>query len=133
MIDILKDLITHTHDLGCIDLVKITGTDESTQVEGLAEDRSVVIDATFHKPVAEFAGTFGMPNMSTLKVYLGLDVYAEDAIITVKQTEGKGPTSMNFVNQEGDFTNDYRFMVKDVVESKLKGVKFKGVNWDVEL
>ena len=50
MIDYLKDLITHTHDLGCIDLVKVSGTDDATSVEGLAEDRSVVIQATFHKP-----------------------------------------------------------------------------------
>lgn len=133
MIDNLKDLIAHTHDLGCIDLVKITGADDSTVVEGLAEDRSVVITAKYHTPVSEFKGTFGMPNMSTLKTILGLDVYAEDAKITVKQDAVKGPVSMNFLNKDGDFTNDYRFMTKEIVEDQLKSVKFKGVNWNVEL
>ena len=33
----------------------------------------------------------------------------------------------------GDFKNDYRFMSKEVVEEKLKSVKFKGVNWDIEI
>ena len=133
MIDNLKDLITHTHDLGCIDLVKVSGEAATTAVEGLAEDRSVVIQAKFHNPVSEFQGTFGMPNMSTLKTILGIDEYAADAVITVKQDATKGPVSMNFLNAAGDFTNDYRFMTKEVVEDKLKTVKFKGVNWHVEL
>lgn len=134
MIDYLKDLITHTHDLGCIDLVKVTGTDTETKVEGLAEDRSVVIQAQFHKPIPEFKGTFGMPNMSTLKTILGIDEYAEDAVITVKQDSAKScPVSMNFKNKSGDFTNDYRFMTKEIVEDMLKTVKFKGVSWNVEL
>jgi len=133
MIDNLKDLITHTHDLGCIDLVKVNGTDTETTVEGLAEDHSVVITATFHNPISEFKGTFGMPNMSTLKTILGIDEYLTNATITVKQDAVKGPVSMNFKNAAGDFTNDYRFMSKEIVEDQLKTVKFKGVSWNVEL
>ena len=133
MIDNLKDLIAHTHDLGCIDLVKITGTDSETSVEGLAEDKSVVIQAEYHNPIGEFKGTFGMPNMSTLKTILGIEEYAEDATITVKQDAVKGPVSMNFLNKNGDFTNDYRFMTKEIVEDQLKTVKFKVVTWHVEL
>ena len=74
-----------------------------------------------------------MPNMSTLKTILGIEEYLEDATITVKQDPTKGPVSMNFVNKVGDFTNDYRFMTKEIVEDQLKTVRFKGVNWDVEL
>jgi len=133
MIDNLKDLIKHTHELGCIDLVKITGTDTETSLEGLAADRSVVINATFRQPIAEFKGTFGMPTMSTLKTIISLDPYLEDAVITVKQDPNKGPVSMNFVNKLGDFTNNYRFMTKEIVEDQLKAVKFKGVTWHVEL
>ena len=43
MRDCLLDLVQHTHDLGCIDLVKIVGDENSTQIEGLAEDLSVVV------------------------------------------------------------------------------------------
>lgn len=133
MIDHLKDLLDHTYSLGCINLVKITGTDTETRVEGLAEDRSVIVQAKFHKQVPEFAGTFGMPNMSTLKTILGIDEYKDGAVITVKQDPEKGPVSMNFRNASGDFTNDYRFMTKEIVEDMLKTVRFKGVSWDVEL
>jgi len=132
MIDNLKDLITHTHDLGCVDLVKITGDDKSTVVDGLADDHSVVIQAKFHTAIPEFVGTFGMPTMSTLKTIISLEPYAENATITVVQSD-KGPSNMNFKNDTGDFTNDFRFMAQEVVEEKLKEVKFKGVNWNVEL
>jgi len=133
MIDNLKDLIAHTHDLGCIDLVKIIGTDTETTVEGKAEDRSVVIQAKFNTPITEFKGTFGMPNMSTLKTILGIEEYSADAKITIKHDAVKGPVSLNFLNKVGDFTNDYRFMTKELIEDQLKTVKFKGVTWHVEL
>ena len=42
MIDILKDIVKHTHGLGFLDLVKITGDDKETAIEdGLAgQDKS---------------------------------------------------------------------------------------------
>ena len=40
---------------------------------------------------------------------------------------------MFFENVKGDFKNDYRFMTSEVINDKLKTVKFKGVNWNVEI
>ena len=48
MRDCLLDLVGHTLDLGCIDLIKIVGTADKTSVVGLATDLSVVLDARFH-------------------------------------------------------------------------------------
>ena len=53
MRDYLLDLVGHTLDLGCIDLVKITGTDKETVIDGMAEDRSVVVQGRFQAPVAD--------------------------------------------------------------------------------
>ena len=36
-------------------------------------------------------------------------------------------------NEKGDFKNDYRFMNAEIINEKLKTVKFKGVKWDVEI
>ena len=38
----------------------------------------------------------------------------------------------NFENATGDFKNNYRFMASEIVNEKLKTVKFKGVNWHIE-
>ena len=80
MRDHLLDLVEHTHDLGVIDLVKITGDDKSTVINGLAEDRSVVVEGAFAQPHADFMGTFGMPNLSKLKILLNLQEYREGGV-----------------------------------------------------
>ena len=135
MRDYLLDLVEHTYDLGCIDLVKITGTDSETAVEALAEDRSVVVQAKFLNPMPDFIGTFGMPNLSKLKILLNLGEYRENAVISVLRQNRNGvdaPVGLNFINAAGDFKNDYRFMTSEIVGEKLKTVKFKGANWHIE-
>ena len=132
MRDYLLDLVQHTHDLGCIDLVKIVGDDKTTSISGLAEDLSVVVQAEFKNPVPEFMGTFGMPNLTKLKTLLNLQESREDAKLTItKRTTGE-PDGIAFENKNGDFKNSYRFMASEIVNDKLKTAKFKGVNWHIE-
>lgn len=137
MQDFLKDIVQHTHGLGCIDLVKVVGTKTDSIVNAIAEDRSVIVEAKFAGPVAEFIGTFGMPNLSKLNTILNLSEYREDAILSItkkKDNEGNdAPDGIHFENKSGDFKNDYRFMSATVVNDKLKTVKFKGVKWGVEV
>ena len=132
MKDHLLDLVEHTHDLGCIDLVKITGTDTDTDIFGVAEDRSVVVEGKFAGPVADFIGTFGMPNLSKLKILLNLQEYKENAELTLTKKDTGAPDGISFKNATGDFKNNYRFMAAEHVEQKAKTVKFKGVNWHIE-
>jgi len=46
MKDNLQDLIQYTHGLGIIDLVKIVGTAQETQISAIAEDKSVVVNSS---------------------------------------------------------------------------------------
>jgi len=135
MRDYLLDLVGHTYDLGCIELIKITGTDQETTIDGIAEDRSVVVQGRFLNPVPDFIGTFGMPNLGKLKVLLNLQEYRENAEITVTHQDRNGvnaPVGLHFKNATGDFKNDYRFMTAEIIGEKLKTVKFKGANWNIE-
>ena len=132
MRDYLLDLVSHTYDLGCIDLVKITGTDTETTINGMAEDRSVVLEGQYAHPVADFIGTFGMPNLAKLKILLNLQEYKEDANLKINRKSGGGPDQLNFENKAGDFKNSYRFMASEIINDKLKTVKFKGANWNIE-
>jgi hypothetical protein len=131
MKDHLLDLVSHTHDLGCIDLVKISGTETETTIAGMAEDRSVVVDAKFIGPVAEFIGVFGMPNLSKLKILLNLPEYKENARLNIQRRDTGIPESLQFANAIGDFKNSYRFMATEIINEKMKTVKFKGANWHV--
>jgi hypothetical protein len=132
MKDCLKDLVEHTFDLGCIDLVKITGTDADTEISALAEDLSVVVQAKFHNPVADFVGTFGMPNLGKLKTLLNLQEYRENAKLSITQRTTGEPDGINFENAAGDFKNNYRFMAEGIVNEKLKTAKFRVPPWHIE-
>ncbi len=132
MRDCLNDLVQHTVDLGCIDLIKIVGTDTSTQIEGLAEDLSVVVKGAYKNPLADFIGTFGMPNLSKLKILLNLSEYKEDAKLTITKRATGEPDGINFANKIGDFRNNYRFMASGIVSEKLKTNTFNTPKWHIE-
>lgn len=132
----LRDIAQHTYGLGNIDLVKLTGTAEETLINAIAEDRSVIMEARFKAPIAEFIGTFGMPNLAKLNTILNIPEYKDDAQITVTRQDRNGesaPVGIRFENKTADFKNDYRFMSAEIVNDKLKAVKFKGVTWGVDI
>jgi hypothetical protein len=135
MKDYLQDLIQHTHGLGNVDLIKVTGTDQETQINAIAEDKSVIVSGTLNGPVSDFIGIFGMPNLGKLKTILGFDDYDTDSKISVATTNRDGvdiPSTIHFETKNGDFVNDYRLMSKAIVEEKVKSVTFKGTTWNVE-
>jgi len=135
MKDNLQDLIQHTHGLGNIDLIKVTGTDTETNVNAIAEDKSVIVSGTLKNPNSEFIGVFGMPNLGKLKTILGFDDYDENAKINIDRVNKDGvstPSTIHFETKAGDFVNDYRLMSKAIVEEKVKHVTFKGTSWNVE-
>ena len=133
MKDYLQDIVQHTHSLGIINLVKIVGTDSQTTIEALSEERTVIVQAQFHNPVPEFIGTFGMPNLGKLNTILNIPEYKEDAKLTIAKKNDNEPNGVHFENSAGDFKNDYRFMSAEIVNDKLKTVKFKNVKWGVEI
>jgi hypothetical protein len=136
MQDYLKDIVQHTNGLGNIDLIKITGTATDTLINSVSEDRSVILEARFKSAHPDFIGTFGMPNLGKLKTILGIEEYSKDAKITINTQQNSAgetvPCGIHFENKAGDFKNDYRYMNADVINDKLKTVKFKGVQWGVD-
>ena len=135
MIDFLKDLVEHTHSLGVIDLVKVTSDKGSTAIDGMAENRTVIVQAETKNPVKEVTGTFGMPNLNKLNLHLNNPEYKEGAKIEVVWETRNGeeqPVSIHFENADGDFKNEYKLMGQALVNEKLKTVKFKGASWQVD-
>lgn len=136
MKDILQDIVSHTQNLGFLTTVKVTGTDSKTTINSMADDRSVIMEAETNAPYPDMIGTFGMPQLNKLKYLLDGSEYKEDAKITVTFAERNGetiPVGIHFENKDGDFKNDYRFMNQEIINEKMKTVKFRGVKWDVEI
>jgi hypothetical protein len=136
VIDALREISTYsTQSLG-FSLVKITGTDKSTEVDTIADDQSVVLKSTFNVPIADFEGVFGLPNLDRLNTILNIPEYAENATLTMIRQTREGvdiPMGINFTNATGDFINDYRLMSAEIVTSKLPTPKFNGVKWNVSI
>lgn len=134
MKDILQDIVAHTHSLGFLSIVKVTAEND-TQIDSMAEDRSVILSAVTHNSVSEFTGVFGMPNLEKLNLHLKNPEYQSNAkidVVTQERNDETIPTHIHFENEAGDFQNDYRFMNRAIIEEKLKTVKFKGASWNVE-
>ena len=133
MKDILQDIIAHT--VG-IELIKVTGTDKETNINAVADDKSLIISGTFKNPSPDFIGVVGMPNLNKLKTILSFEEYDENAKITVVKGTRDDPnalSSIHFETKNGDFVNDYRFMAKTIAEERVRHVEFKGAGWNVEI
>lgn len=138
MIDYLQDIVQHTYGLGVINMIKVTGTAEGTSVNAFDQaTKTVVLNAEFKAPIAEFVGVFGMPNLDRLNTILSIPEYRENAKITINtSTDPEGnqvPSGVHFENATGDFKNDYRFMTTAVINDQLKNVKMKPVKWNVDV
>lgn len=134
MKDTLLDIVQYTHGLGCIELIKITGTATDTQISAVAEDKTVIINGTLKVAQPQFSGVFGLPNLNKLKTILSFSEYDETAVIRVDTQQRDGadvPCAVHFETKNGDFINDYRLMSKILVEEKVKNVSFKGATWNV--
>ena len=135
MKDLLSDIVSHTIKLGLFNIVKITGTEQKTLIDTMAEDRSVIMYAETAGPYPELQGIFGMPQLEKLRYLVEGREYQDDAKITlttaVRNNENV-PVGLHFENKDGDFKNDYRFMNQEIINEKLKTVKFKGVKWNIE-
>jgi len=136
MKSILQDIVAHTNKLGFLNIVKVTGTDQKTLIDSMADDRSVIMYAETANPHPDMIGTYGMPQLEKLRYLLDGKEYQDDAKIEVVTAVRNGeaiPVGLHFENKDGDFKNDYRFMNQDIINEKLKTVKFRGVKWHIEV
>jgi hypothetical protein len=136
MQDLLKDIVSHTHNLGFLNIVKITGDETTTKIDSMADDRTVVMFGETANPQPEMVGVFGMPQLNKLKYNLDCPEYKEDAkieLMTAVRNNETIPVGIHFENKTGDFKNDYRFMNSEIINEKLKSTTFRGVKWDVEV
>lgn len=139
MQDILQDIVSHTHGMGFLNIVKISTDSNSTRITSITEkNKNVILFGSAHNRVDEFDGVFGMSNLDKLNLLLKNPEYQENATIKLmhKLNNNKEEyiSGLRFENDAGDFINEYKFINKDIVEQKLKDLKFKGSPppWHIE-
>ena len=135
--DIFKDVLKHTHGLGIFEMVKITGVLESTEIETVDPDKTVIVKAETHTPVPDFVdSTIGLSRMGVLQGYLQYPGFDDDGakveVLKQERNEETVPTEIKFTSADGNDAN-YRFMLADVINQQLKSIKFKGADFDINI
>ena len=135
--DIFKDILRHTHALGFIEQVKISGDAESTTIEAMDADKTVILQGKLHNPVADFVDqTVGLSRMSVLDGYLKFPGFGDEGAKVSVETQSRNgddiPVQIGFESTEGH-TGSYRFMLADVINQQLKSVTMKEIPWDITI
>ena len=135
--DIFKDVLKHTHGLGIFEMVKMTGTVESTNIETVDPDKTVILKGKTINPVPDFVdATIGLSRMGVLQGYLQYpgfdDENASVQIVTQERNEETVPVEVEFISADGNDAH-YRFMLADIVNQQLKEIKFKGAEFDINI
>ena len=140
MRDILKDIVKHTHSLGIIQAAKVTTDNESTTIDAMDDDRTVVLIGKLHKPVPEFEGKFGLGRLGVLSGLLsytsedkeGNPIEADVSVGTETRNGEDVTTELNF-SMDGGFDSSYRVIVSELVDAQIKTASFRGANWNVDI
>jgi hypothetical protein len=133
--DNLKDIIKHTHSLGFIEAVKISGVDGATKIESMSDDRSVVMNGKLKSSVSELDDkVVGFSRMAVLNGLLSFpgfqDSKAKVGIATQTRSGVEIPCEVSFDSGSGHKAS-YRFMSREAIEESLRVPPFKGATWNV--
>jgi|JTFO01.1.fsa_nt_gb hypothetical protein len=131
MKDAIKDVVKRINQLGFVEAIRVTGTDESTVFAALDPNKTVVIQATMLEPIEELKGEFGITAINLLNGLIGFASYnTEDAEFSInyKDCNKYGPTPSEFVfrDKHGKGSN-FRLSSRDNVPNQPM---VKNVAWD---
>lgn len=135
MKDFLQDLVSHTHSLGIIPILRVNASATKTYIDAVSEDRKMLFTGVTKTPVPNINGVFGMNNLNKLDLHLKCPVYEKDADISIStdtRNDEVIPSGIHFQNQAGDYQNDFTFLHKQIVDLKFKDAEYLGTSWDIE-
>lgn len=134
MRETLLDIVKHVSGVNNVDTIKVTGTKDSTLIEAMDTERTVIIKTKLHTPLEELEGEFGASHLTPLlQGLLNYPNYKTDgASVSVVRKERNGkqvPEEIVFKDEQGQ-TASFRLMNADLVPEQAK---FLGTTWDVEV
>lgn len=119
----LSDIIKHT---AAFETIKVTGTDKLTKIEGVNEDRHVILAAELKQPIPELKGVFGMVNLPLLGGLLTFTSYlADGSSFNVKRTTQRGADTVEqfeFTDATGSGSSIFRCMSPELVPPQLESI-----------
>lgn len=131
MREILAEIVRQTSPL--FEKIRVTGLDIGVKVEAHTEDKNMFLVAELNEPVREFAGEFGMSNLSLVNGLLNFPSYkGEKAKFKAKRTERDGVdylSEFEFYDAHGGCSR-YRTMNPRLVGDQAK---IQAIPWEVSV
>lgn len=122
------DLVRSTNGFN-FEAIKVTAEAESTQIEAVTPDRTVILKGKTKTPVEGLDGTFGLSNLAILQGILGLTAMKDDSAgIEVKTASNGEPEELIFKGKGS--RSVYRLMAGKAVP---KQPGFKTPEYDVSV
>ena len=130
LLDVLKDIVKHTHSLGFIEMVKVIGSTTDLKIETKDADNTVIIYGNMYQPEPGIDSTIGLSRLAILKGYIGMHSESNVNIVTETRNSAIIPTEILFDNKNGSLAN-YRFVSEAMINEQVKVPAFKGASWDI--
>lgn len=112
MKETIKEFTRIANALGGVEVARVTGTEQQTMFEATSDDKKVVLKATAKKPIPEFNGVFGIPNITFLNGLFNLATYKDEkASFGAKEyTNSKDGTPLEYFifTDANGFSTNYR-------------------------
>jgi hypothetical protein len=112
MREVLGDIVRQTSSL--FNVVRITGTDDSTVIQATDDSKTLFLKATLEVPAPEFNGQFGIANLGILNGLLNFASY---------KTEDAGFAVHRKVMREVETVSEFQFR-----DSNGQGADFRTMN-----
>lgn len=136
ILDSLKDIVKHTHGIGIIDMVKLSGTNNELKIEAIDGDKSVVIYGDMRASIPGLDSVVGLSRIPVLKGFIDNPMFSSDnsnvSIVSEQKSGTNTPTEVKFDDGDGLVAN-YRFMSEAMANDQIKVPAFRGANWDVTI
>jgi hypothetical protein len=134
MRDALLDVLKHTHSLGFFERLRVSAAEDSTIIDGMDDNRTILLKAVLKTPLKDFQGVFGMQRLQILQGFLNFPTFkTEGSRISVKNretSEGSVPEEITFFGADDAESTTYRFLAASFLPNMGT---FIGKEWDVRV
>jgi len=123
MLNHLRDVVKHTASLG-VEIVKLVGDAEGNVIiEGMDNEKSVIIKGKFLNKLKDFEGTCGLGNLDWLSGFVNLYKEKDD---TVKIIRKEQTVSVKVEDENGDYVVDKHgnYVYEEIKEEVLEEIQF---------
>lgn len=132
ILDILKDVNKYVHGIGILPAVRVIQNKDSVTLQSVGPDKQIIVHATSKMKFSDDETIFGLGQLGQLSSLLNCPEYEENAVIKLGKDASGQLSKIDFANSAGDFTNSYRLMSKQLLDTLMPELKFLGSKWSME-